>query len=894
MTRHPAHERRLLDAKLNTSAGSVAPVFRRVLDQAFARHPSPRLVLICAPAGFGKTTAMLQYRERVEAEGLATGWLTLDPSDNDGARLLRALAAATEPILGRPRGDRSDTRPAILDALAAEDKPFALFLDDFEVLHEAAAVTLVRGLLERLPRHGRLVIGSRTLPDMRLSRLRSLEQLLEIDASQLRFDIAETTEFFAGRHTPPLSHDEVQALHAKTEGWIVGLLLASLALEGSADRRTFIERFSGTDRLVADYLGEEVLDSQDASVRNFLLRTSILRDLEPPLCNALVPGVDSEKLLAGLEASNLPLSRFGLERATYRYHSMFARFLSAQLAREAPRQRIELHRTAAAWYVAQQRPVPAIDHATEAGDTEMAITLLEQHGAELLAQGRMRLLWRWFERLPPDLVAPRPELQAVKLWAACFTRGPAEAAALLGRNGMAGSTDTSTQAHLRALRPLLLAMADRYEEAWKAGRLSLSHLPSGHAFPDMVLSNTMSTVFAVMGDNTGARRLLDSARRSQGETPSPFHVMFSETAEGLIDLQEGRMRQAAARFRTAVTAATDDAYSPAHGNAWAGVLYAASLYESNDLEQAAHLLEIYLPLARDVGVLDQVATGHVLLSRIAFHHGDVDQAYRALSDLEYLGHQRQLPRMVACAHLERARVHLLKGHFPAARAELDLADDRALWEQAQKLRLPANDVEYVQLGRLRLELHSGNPAETARRLEAERQMAVQSARHRRAFKLLLLECIALHRSAEQRVWVPMVEQMLDLACRERFVRLVLDEGALAGVMLRDYMGGRGEALPAKPAEFTTYLQYLTACFSPMLPPDDTAEGHPPALSEPLTKKEVAVLRLLAEGYSNSAMAEKLFVSHNTVRTHLRNAYAKLDATSRTQAVARARRLGIIA
>lgn len=888
----PAHERRHLDAKLNTSAGSRDAVARRSIDEAFARHASPRLVLVCAPAGFGKTTALLQYRRRMEAEGVATGWLTLDRSDNDATRLLRGLTAASEPVLEAARAP--EAAAALLDLLAGTRRPFALFLDDFEALHEPAALALVRELLERLPPSGRLAIGSRTLPELRLSRLRSRGQLLEIDATQLRFTADETAEFFAARQSPALTAEEVRLLHTKTEGWIAALSLASLALDRSTDRRAFIERFSGSDRMIADYLGEEVLDSQAPEVRDFLLRTSVLRDLEPALCDVLVPGADSQSLLPRLEASNLLLSRMGLEQPAFRFHSMFTRFLRAQLARERPNEVQALHSAAAGWYEQQHRPVPAIDHALDAGDTASALRLLEAQGAELLSQGRMRLLWRWFERLTPDEVTARPALHAVKVWAACFTRGPAEAQALLDAGSVETSADSRTQSHLRALKPLLLAMTDRYEDAWHAGRESLAHLPSGNAFADAVLVNTMSTVFAAMGDNQGARRLLDAARRSQGDEPSAFHVMFSETAEGFIDLQEGRMRQAAARFRAAVTASGDGPYSPGHGNAWAGIPYAASLYESNQLDEAAHLLEIYLPLARDVGVLDQVATGYVLLSRIAFHRGDVDQAYQALTDLEYLGHQRHLRRMVACAHLERARVHLLKGHYPAAGAELDLADDRELWMSAEKLRLPANDVEYVQLGRLRLALHSGDPAQTARALAAERQLALRAERHRRAFKLLLLECIALHRSAASPgAWMPQATRMLETACRERFVRLVLDEGVLAGALLRDYQAATRESLPGKPPEFAAHLEYLGTCLDPLLPMTEPADEPAPLLLEPLTRKELAVLRLLAEGYSNGAMAEKLFVSESTVRTHLRNVYAKVDAGSRTQAVARARRLGLV-
>jgi LuxR family maltose regulon positive regulatory protein len=880
-----SQERRLLDAKLNASAGGVSPVVRKGIEAALSRQRSLRVVVVCAPAGFGKTTVMLQHRDRAAREGVATGWLTLDRSDNDATRLLRGLAAASEQIVEEPEDDGAVT--PLLDALAAARRPFILFLDDFESLSEPAALALVRDLIDRLPAGGQVVIGCRAQPDLRLARLRAREQLLEIDASLLRFDLGEATEFLAARHNPPLTADEIESLHRRTDGWAAALLLASAALERDPDRGAFIDRFSGTDRTTAEYLAEEVLGRQEPGMRDFLLRTSMVQDLEPSLCEALVPGVDGKRMLERIETSALPLVRTGLERPTYRIHSLFRQFLHAQIERDDPQSVAEIHRAAARWYETQGRPVPAIEHFVAAGDVERALALLERHGGQLLSQGRMRLLWRWFERLPADL-AGRPALLAIKVWAACGVRGAEEARALLGGSGLENVPDPQVRASARAVVPLILAMEDRYEEAWRTGRESLRHIPSGNAFADTVLANTMSTVFAAMGDNAGAKRLLDVARRNQTLEPSAFNVTFTETAAGFIDLQEGRMRQAASRFRTAATI-SGDAYSPAHGNAWTGIPYAASLYEANDIDEARRLLEIYLPLARDVGLLDPVATGHVLLSRIAFNRGDIDEAYRTLSDLEYLGYQRRLRRMVACAQLERARLHIVKGHYPAARTELEFAEDRSIWSRAEKLRLPANDVEYVGLGWLRLELHDGDPDVAGRKLESERVAAEQAGRHRRAFKLLLLRCIALYRSRKTADWRPLAAEVLRQAHEERFIRLVLDEGPVAVAMIRDYLGTPDE-IGSSP--MAAYAAELLAAAGPVAASATDELYDRPA--DALTRKEAAVLKLVAEGHSNEAIAAKLFVSESTVRTHLRNLFVKLDASSRTQAVARARKLHLVA
>ena len=908
MKRSSTLERRLLDAKLDTPMASLAPVLRQGIGDLVSSSRGVKLVLICAAAGFGKTTVMGQCRERLEKLGIATAWLTLDRADNDASRFLNVLTAALAGFIPEDGADTypdsrrsqnrtvGDTALEILDRVSGHPEPFTLFLDDFEVIHESGVHALVRELIDHLPRHGQLIVGSRTMPDLRLGRLRASGQLLEIDAYQLRFTLEETTEFFSTHRGLPLTFEDLTRLHRKTEGWVAALWLASLALERNDARSDFIERFSGSDQSVADYLAEEVLARQRPDIRDFLLRTSILKHLNAGLCNAVLVRQDSEAILLELEKTNALLVRIGNEQHTYRYHSMFGRFLQAQLAREAPHEMHRLHRAASDWYEAQQRPVPAIDHAVEGSDARHAVGLLAQHAGMLLAQGRMRLLARWFAALPAGALDGHLELQAIQIWALCFTHGPWKAAALLEASDLNTSRDAKVVAHMLALRPLLLAMMDRYEDAYALGRENLAHLPTGVPFADTVLANAMTTVVSVMGEHSEARRLLDAARKGQGENWSSFNLMYSEAAEGIIDLQEGRMRQATARFRMAVSASHNDAYSHTHGNAWAGVLYAAAVYEENDVRQAAHLLQVYLPLARDVGLADQVIMGYIIMSRIAFYRGDVDQAFKALTELEYLGHQRQLPRVVAGANLERARVQLQQGHTAAARDELDRADHKGLWSRVDRLRLLANDIEYLELGRLRWEAQAGDPALAAKRLAVEAASAERSGRGRRAHTLHLLQCIALHRGGDTVACFSLLKGVLKALCDEGFVRLVLDEGPGAGAIVRELesMASRQGDARRDPI-FAEYLQRLSAAFGPDPAQSELVPaGAPPTLLEPLTRKETGVLQLLAQGYSNNAMAEKLFVSDSTVRTHLRNINAKLDAHSRTQAVALARRLGLIA
>ncbi len=884
-------------AKLNPPSLSSSQVERAAIHAQVVGTPAARLVLVRAPAGFGKTTAMIQMRRQMEDRGTATAWLTLDQADNDASRFLSCLETAVAHIVAGEAFDAAAARPLasprdvvlrLADALAEFQSPYALFLDDFEHVQDPVVLGLVREILTQLPRNGQMVIGSRTLPALGLGQLRGRGQMLDVDAEHLRFSLLETGEFLQQRRQLSLQPEQLSTLHQKTEGWVAALWLASVALERRSSYAEFIARFSGSNQAVAQYLADDVLAQQPPALRDFLLRTSILRYLDAPLCDALTGRSDSAALLQRLDGANLFLTPIDGEQATYRYHGLFADFLQGQLASERPGEAGQLHLAASRWFASQGRPVPAIDHAIAADAPAEAIGLLARHAQDLLAQGRIRLLTRWFDALPEAALRSHPELQAVRVWALCMMRGPGEALALLGRGDGCDAVGPGSAVSIVALRPVLLAMMDDYEQACAVGRVALATVPAEVTFAHTALTNAMANVYSVLGQYTEARELLGAARRRQGQSGA-FNAMYSEAVEGIIDLHEGRIRQAAARFRMALRASHEGSFSQAHGNAWAGVLHANALYEADDCAQAEHLLNIYLPLAINAGIQDHMISAHVTLSRIAFQRGDVDLAFQTLTELEYLGHRRRLPRLIAGARLERARVYVLQGHLDAARTELELADDRALWQRLTGLRLLAHDVEYLELGRLRWQIAAGEGAAALPLLEREIEAAAGASRHRRALALRLLRAVALHRQGDQRSAHAAFGDLLRTSANEGALHLILDEGPQAGALLRSYMAAHTQWDPL----FVEYLQRLSQGFGPAAEAEGTADPAS-ALAEPLTRQELRVLALLAEGYSNIAIGEKLFVSANTVRTHLRGINGKLGAGNRTQAVAVARKLGVIA
>lgn len=891
----------ILPTKLNPPATPAGQVAREALVEAILRS-NARLVLVRAPAGFGKTTLLGQARQELEAQGIATAWLTLDSSDNDPSRFLAYLAHALDELSPQETGDGSGQLPsapmgevalALMERVSALPFPFALLLDEFEAIRSPGVIALVAQLMERLPAGSRLLIGSRNVPDLRLARLRASGQLLEIDAQKLRFSLDETRRFFGARGAGALATEDVGRLHAKTEGWVAALWLASLALERHQHRQEFIAAFSGTEDSLAEYLAEEVLAQQPPDVRRLLLSTSILREFSAPLCAALLPGLDSGSILRELGGANVFLIPIEGRPGHWRYHSLFSSFLRGQLQRDMPQAVAGLHLAAARWFLAQDRPVPAIDHLIAAADHDGAVQVLQKEAMGLLMQGRLRLLTRWFDALPQARLRDHPLLQVTYLWSTCFTRGPQASLALMRTAGLEQSGDAEIKVHVAALQASMLALLDRWEEAHAIGSRSLHLLPSHSPFANAALVNVTANAASVLGLFPEARQLLERARQGQGEAASAFHRMYSETIEGMIDLLEGRLRQARARFRLAVQTTQGSSLDAAQGNAWAGLLYAAAVYEGDDLQQAKRLLQVYLPLARDVWLADHIVLGYQMLSRIAFAEGEVDHAFQGLSELEYLGHERQLPRLAAAARLERARMLLLQGHADAAAQELRSAGTPEMWRQVGTRHHLGHDWDDPEIGQLRWQVLAGDARKAAASLEPLAAQAERNGRVRRSLKLHLLHAMALARSGDEDEAHAALMRVLEPACAEEAMRLVLDEGEVAARLVARAQA-RIDPAQAGPI-FADYLQRLRTAFGTLAvrEPETAAPVTLPPLMEPLTPKEIRLLQLLAEGYSNRALTEKLFVSDSTVRTHLRNINGKLGANNRTQAVAMARRLGLI-
>ena len=885
----PTHRSIVPTAKVTPPTGPSVEVQRTALRDRYLATQHTSLVLVHAPAGFGKTTAMLQLKRHIQTQGIDTAWLTLDRADNDVSRFLNCLA--TSIAHWEPCPPHNPSSIDMLEYLSTRQVPFSLFLDDFEIIHATSVLAVVRSLIESLPIKGQIIIGSRSQPDIGVARLRAHGHLLELDPSALRFNLDETGQYFELRQQTALSNESLKRLHSKTEGWIAALWLASLSMERAGIDSDFVDRFDITDKTVSDFLADDVLAHQPDEVRNFLLKTSILRYLEPSLCEALTPGVNAELLLKRLETQNIFLSSIANKDHSYRYHSLFSSYLRSRLQAEHPNEVNELHLKAAHWYERNRRYASSIDHAINGNDILYALRLLEEHAQGFLEEGRMRLLAGWFSAISEEALQTYPVLQAVAVWAVLFTRGPVVAHASLTRSNCAKSTDPKVLAHVNAQLPLLLAMEDRYDEALAAGHESLAKLPTCNLFADCVLRNAMANIFTVMGNNTEARRLIDSARSMDGE--SMFTRMYAESQEGLLNLMAGRLQQATACFRMAVSVTRAATSNLTSGNAWAGLLYACALYESGDLDGAEQLVNVYLPLACDVGLPDHMYLGHMIRARIAFNRGDLEKAFGALTELEYLGHHRHLSRIVSSAKLERGRLLLLQGNAQASKEELNRADYMPVDDSATHHRLLANEFNFLSLARIRWDIHFGDAYAALRQLEHQIAEANSEGRHLRVQKMQVLRSLALQRTGDTTAATKAIAEVIRTTSAEGMIQIIADEGEQMSRIVHRYKTILDET-PIKSSDphLLDYLQRLIRAFGQ--PPRGAKQSMPnDALMEPLTRKELEVLQLAADGFSNAAMVKKLNLSDSTVRTHLRNISSKLNAHSRAEASAIARRLSII-
>lgn len=914
-------------------------------------RPTVRLALISAPAGFGKTSLLAEW---LALRGKPAAWLALDADDNQPGLFLAYLVAALEraqPGLMHETRAMLDAQPpppveAKLAVLVNElagcagadpENPLIIALDDFQLINAPEARDCVIFLTEHLPPVARLAIATRSDPPLPLARMRARGQMIELRAADLRFTIEEAAEFLA-RGTAGLAENSglrstAEALTERTEGWAAGLQMAAVALQASpgADLAQFVQSFTGSHRFVLDYLAEEVLSRLPEETVRFLLHTAVLDRFCAELCQTLledteaVPAgthtaqnIDYQAQLEALERANLFLIPLDTERRWYRYHHLFSDLLRARLKQSHPGAAAGLHRKASAWFEEAGLIAEAIKHALAAAasttnaavasttapaaaeaDYERAAGLVEAHTINLFIRGELHGVQRWMGMLPASLADRRPWLCIQRCWMLAFAGQLGEVElvlqkALAHKSALPEHEQRLLEGHAAALRVYMLMFAPDSTPAFALFQEVVEKLPPS-IWARGVAQWAVGFALRNQGNLEQAAAIFDDMFQKRYITNDPWGTAMVATDLGVVRRQQGRLREALEVYQNGL--AFVESYD-ARKNGYTGRLLtamASALYEQNALDAAQRCLEEAIQLNQrwrnpNHLVYSYINQGRVLMARGALREaaGQLDAAAQILRELPVL------PMLTQSVHASRLQLDLAAGNGPPPGGPLEEAIQAALAEAFQLERFSEpREGQYLLYARVLLA--QKRPAKALLLLEGVEGHARRGGREMILVELLGLKALGLYQKGETGAALAALEEAVTRAAPEGVLRSIADSAPLVPGGLRQLL----EALRRRLPGLQGYLERLLAAL-PEAPARPTTAGtaagapvHPIELVEPLSERELEVLRLLAEGMTNAQIAERLVISTGTVKAHTAAIFRKLDTGNRTQAVARAREFGLV-
>jgi LuxR family maltose regulon positive regulatory protein len=842
-----------------------------------------KLTLVSAPAGFGKTTLIGEW---VAGCGRRAAWLSLDEGDSDPSRFLTYLIAALQTVapgigegvltvLQSPQPPPPESMlTALLNDITTIQTDFVVVLDDYHVLDAKPVDDALAFLVEHLPPQLHLVIATREDPALPLARLRARGQLTELRAADLRFTPSEAAGFLHEVMNLDLSTEEVAALDARTEGWIAGLQLAALSLQGRADVAGFIESFAGSHHFVLDYLLEEVLQRQSEPVQTFLLRTSVLDRLCGPLCDAVLleASASGQETLEYLERANLFIVPLDTERRWYRYHHLFADLLRQR------RQQIvvssggvdEDHLRASEWYEANGLEIEAFQHAAAGHDVERAERLIEGNGMPLHFRGALVPILHWLESLPTTVLDARPSLwvtYAQVLLSSGQNTGIEPKLQAAERALQDAGMDDRTRdlvGRIASVRAFLVWSPYQVETIITQSRRALEYLhPDNLPFRTAAALN-LGHAFVLLGDRSEARQALTEVTTISAASGNTIYEILGSIGLGFIQETDNQLGLAVETYRHAIELAAGLPF-PFVCEAHLGL--ARVHYQWNDLDAARQHGEQGLQLARQIANTDRPVACEVLLARLALARGDAAGAAAILAEADQAVSQHDFVLQVPDVAAGRVLTFLRQGNVAAAA------------HVAQAHELP--------LSQARVHLAQGDPTGALALLEPYRRQMAEKAWADQELMTLVLLAVAFDARGERAKAVELLDEALAMAEPGGFIRLFVDEGAPMARLLYEACSRGVHA---------GYVRRLLAAF----PVDGADEDAPPTtpaagtrLAEPLSRRELEVLPLIADGLTNQEIAVRLFLSLHTVKAHARNIYAKLGVSSRTQAAAKGRALGLL-
>ena len=915
----------LLETKLYIPRWRPGQVSRPRLVERLDQGTEAKLTLVSAPAGFGKTTMLAEWLAAAPAGERPAAWVSLDQGDNDPslfwAYFITALRTVHSDLgdgaLSLLRSPQPPPIEALLGTLLNEittishehstdsGHGFVLVLDDYHVIDAQPVHSGIAFLLDHLPPQMHLVIVGRADPPLPLSRLRGRGELTELRAADLRFTPDEAAAFLNEVMGLDLSAGDVAALEARTEGWIAGLQLAALSMQGREDIPGFIAAFSGDNRYIVDYLVEEVLQRQPERVRSFLLETSVLERLSGPLCDAVTGREDSRRVLEALERANLFVVPLDDRRHWYRYHHLFADVLRAHSMEEQPDRGPTLHRRAAAWFEERGMAAEAIEQARAAGDHETVARLLAANLEEFQRIGQYQSISSWSASLPEAMVRKRPRLALIHAAAAVATDDNLRAVrrltswaedaidAIEDEGGFDPSHDVdgtvvgaegleALKGELLALKLIHSARSLSPEEVAEMARQALELLPPTKQRVRGTLHVIEAGVQMELGDLKSAlptlERVLDEARRTQN--PSLLAGVLAQ--RGQVYVAMGLLEEGRRSFEEALLAGQNVSTEASLLMCILHTGLAEVLLERADLAGATHHAAKALEFAGKSPTRRPVLYARATAAEVFLAAGDPRAAVDQLEEVRAFAPS---PRFSSFLSSVQLKIYCRTGDLEAA---ANVVRDRELSPKAAVDR----DNEEEMTAYARYLVGRGDYSDAAQVLSNVLPIVETGGRVQHEIHALVLKALACELLGEKALALESLGRATMLGEPGRFNRTFTGEGpvitglveALADAVRR----GRGPTEAGSPS-YLAYLLRETA----VRPETASVKSAAADLAEPLTAREIEILRLIAAGMRNQEIADHLFISLSTVKRHIANAYGKLDVSHRTEAVARANELDLL-
>ncbi len=913
----------LLETKLYLPQWSAGLVSRsRLLDRI---HPQRKLTLVSAPAGFGKTTLLAEWVAAVPTEPVA--WVSLDPSDNDPAVFWLYLTTALrniQPSLGeRSLSLLQSPQPppiesvlmTLLNELTAVEADIVLILDDYHAIATQAIHDGIGFLLSHLPPQVHLMIASRADPPLSLARLRSHGELTELRVSDLRFTPDEAAAFLNQRMGLEISAVEVSALEQRTEGWIAGLQLAALSMQGRKDLSGFIAAFSGDDRYIVDYLLEEVLQRQPDSVRRFLLQTAILERLSGALCDAMTDQNDGQEMLATLERSNLFIIPLDSKRQWYRYHHLFADVLQAHALTEWPERLPKLHRRASEWYEQHDLFSEAIHHALAAHDFERAADLIEPVWPTMRNRQQEATVLSWMKVLPDPLIRARPilsvayalvllnagQLEGIETYLQDAERELAQLAqAAPGSPEAQRIAINETQyrflpASIANTRAYLAQALGDFASTIAHAQQAMTLLPADEGYERGTTAAFLGLAYWATGDVAAAYRSFAGGMRVFQKLGGTQIVVAATPILANMGLAQGWLQATVKACEQSLQLSMQSG-SILQGTAELHLVLSEIRYEQGDLAAASQLLQKGESLHEQVSISGADYLWWLVKAQLTAAQGDLDTALNQLQEAARLYRRSPVPNVRPIEALE-VRWWLRQGRLAEAlgwvrESGLSIDDSPSYLREYEHLTLARVAIaQYRRVGQRPTRQGQGT-GEIHRVIDLlTRLLAAAEAQDRTGSIIKSLVVLALAREAQGDVEaaITSLERALLLAEPEGYVRIIAECGPPMARLL--------QAVMTRGITPTYTQQLLTALATWGQPQNDAAPASglptPQPLIEPLSQRELEVLRLLSTELSGPEIARELVVALSTVRTHTKRIYGKLNVTSRRTAVKRAVELDLI-